>query len=501
MAGLTFWERQSRMKTFNESNQKMKTTKQNFKKLATLATIFLFFFAFQTKAQDLSGTYSIHRATDGVMHKNIGTVEIKKSHTIESEGSLYSIIDGKYNMSKSGIQAQNELAKRKNAIVVPKKFPAHCNCSNNILISPDDTTSITRERGFPKCGWEHHGYKFVMLLESDKIYEYKECIDGYCTTTKIKVNGNEIEAPLADGTFGSDHSILDYTPLNDGWKSWIEYANIDNASYPYLIRRHETETKAVMNPEGKRVHGRDSDVFEMLVKIGSPPYELGWILSENAIKSTEFIKLNMVWTDNLKVSKFNNGEMILQAKTVAEWQAACKAKKPVWCYYKFNPANDAKFGKIYNYYAVIDSRGLAPKGFHIAKESDFDLFQSVMETYDNNGVREYIFTDAFKEQLGGYFNGQIFDLAEEDLSAGKWWTSTKRVVNSSVFNSSTGTYYTNKEILVYEFTQSQSLITLDTEDGLRTTTVKYQEFKKNWRISESKYSPQAEGYSVRCVKD
>ena len=124
-----------------------------------------------------------------------------------------------------------------------------------------------------------------------------------------------------------------------------------------------------------------------------------------------------------------------------------------------------------------------------------------METYDNNGVREYIFTDAFKEQLGGYFNGQIFDLAEEDMSAGKWWTSTKRVVNSSVFNSSTGTYYTNKEILVYEFTQSQSLITLDTEDGLRTTTVKYQEFKKNWRISESKYSPQAEGYSVRCVKD
>lgn len=479
----------------------MKTTKQTFRTLASLASMFLFFFTFHTKAQDLSGTYSIHRATDGVMNKNAGTVELRKYALIPG-GSLYSLVDGKYTTSKSGILAQNDYAKRKEAIVVPERFPAHCRCANNILISLDDTTSI-QPGTVNECGGQH-GYYFRMTKKkelAENVYEYKECIDGYCTTTMIKVNGNEIEAPLADGTFESDHSISDYEPLNDGWKSWIEYANIENTSYPYLLRRHETETKAVLNSEGKRVHGRDCDVFEILVKVDTRPYELGWTLSDNAIKSTEFMILNMVWTDNLSVSKFNNGEIILQAKTVAEWQAACKAKKPVWCYYKFNPANGAKFGKIYNYYAVIDSRGIAPKGFHIATESDFDLFRSVMGTYDNNGVREYIFTDAFKEQLGGHFNGQIFDLAEGDMSAGEWWTSTKRVVNSSVINTSTGNYYTNKEILVYEFNQNQSVIALDTEEGLRTTTVKYQEFKKNWRIAESKYTLIKEGYSVRCVKD
>jgi uncharacterized protein (TIGR02145 family) len=440
------------LRLFNDLNQKMKTTKHTFKKLATLATIFIFFFTFQTKAQDLSGTYSIHRATDGVMNKNIGTVEIKRLIYIDT-GRIYS---------------RSELGE------------------NDQLIN--------------KGGFYYKISKYI----PDNEYEFIEIIDGATIKRRMTINGN------GSGTFGNELELTapltnpqnrNYTPTNDGWKSWMEYANIDNASYPYLLRRHETESKAVLNSEGKRVQGRDCDVFEMLVKVGSPPYELGWSLSDNAIKSTEFMILNMVWTDNLNVSKFNNGEIILQAKSVAEWQAACKAKKPVWCYYKFNPANDAKFGKIYNYYAVIDNRGLAPKGYHIATESDFDVFQSIMETYDNNGVKEYIFTDEFKEQLGGYFNGQIFDLAEEDMSAGKWWTSTKRVVNSSVFNSSTGTYYTNKEILVYEFTQSQSLIALDTEDGLRTTTVKYQEFKKNWRISESKYSPQAEGYSIRCVKD
>lgn len=393
----------------------MKTIKQTFKKSATLATIFFLFFTLNTKAQDLSGTYTIQRATDGVLNRNVGTVEIKK-----------------------------------------------------IL----------------------HYYKGG---ESDNVYEYKEFINGGCKTSKIKVNGNEIEAPLADGTFKSDHTILDYDELNDGWNSWIEYANIENVYYPYLMRGHETETKALYNSEGKRVNGRDWDVKEMLVKKGSRPEEFGWMLNENAVKSTEFIKLNMAWTDNLNVSKFINGEIIAEAKSVAAWQAACKAKKPVWCFYKFDPANGVKYGKIYNYYAVNDKRGLAPKGFHISTEADFDLLQSSLETYDNYGEKEYVFTNEFKVQLGGYFNGQIFDLAEpSNTLAGNWWTSTKRVVYDG-YNYRTETYKTTKEILVYEFI----------EDHFWGTTglVKYQEFKKNWRIIESIYITQDEGYSVRCVKD
>ena len=56
----------------------MKTIKQTFKKSATLATIFFLFFTLNTKAQDLYGTYTIQRATDGVLNKNLGTVEIKE---------------------------------------------------------------------------------------------------------------------------------------------------------------------------------------------------------------------------------------------------------------------------------------------------------------------------------------------------------------------------------------------------------------------------------------
>jgi hypothetical protein len=54
----------------------MNITIQIFKKLAVLASFF--FLSYGAKAQDLIGTYTIQRATDGVLNRNVGTVEIKK---------------------------------------------------------------------------------------------------------------------------------------------------------------------------------------------------------------------------------------------------------------------------------------------------------------------------------------------------------------------------------------------------------------------------------------
>ncbi|MBK6523432.1 MAG: hypothetical protein IPG08_14565 [Sphingobacteriaceae bacterium] len=34
-----------------------------------------------------------------------------------------------------------------------------------------------------------------------------------------------------------------------------------------------------------------------------------------------------------------------------------------WCYYNDNSQNNADYGKLYNWYAVNDSRGLAPAGW------------------------------------------------------------------------------------------------------------------------------------------
>jgi uncharacterized protein (TIGR02145 family) len=79
-----------------------------------------------------------------------------------------------------------------------------------------------------------------------------------------------------------------------------------------------------------------------------------------------------VWmTKNLNVDKFRNGDSIPQAKTDEEWKKAGENGQPAWCYYDNNPANGAKYGKLYNFYAVNDSRGLAPKGYHIPTDAEW----------------------------------------------------------------------------------------------------------------------------------
>ena len=82
-------------------------------------------------------------------------------------------------------------------------------------------------------------------------------------------------------------------------------------------------------------------------------------------------------TRNLEETRFRNGDLIKQAQSDEEWQEAGFKKKPAWCYY--NDDNDSgsteirNRGKLYNSYAVNDPRGLAPEGWHIPTEFDWNV--------------------------------------------------------------------------------------------------------------------------------
>jgi hypothetical protein len=75
---------------------------------------------------------------------------------------------------------------------------------------------------------------------------------------------------------------------------------------------------------------------------------------------------------NLNVKIFQNGDPIPQATSAQEWQIAGENQKPAWCYYEFNPSNEEKYGILYNWYAVVDLRGLAPTGYHIPSKIEWE---------------------------------------------------------------------------------------------------------------------------------
>jgi uncharacterized protein (TIGR02145 family) len=92
---------------------------------------------------------------------------------------------------------------------------------------------------------------------------------------------------------------------------------------------------------------------------------------ENTIKEVTIGK--QVWmSENLNVDKFRNGEVIPEAKTEKEWKNAGLKKQPAWCYYNNNPDNGERYGKLYNWYAVNDPRGLAPAGFKVPTDEEWN---------------------------------------------------------------------------------------------------------------------------------
>ena len=88
---------------------------------------------------------------------------------------------------------------------------------------------------------------------------------------------------------------------------------------------------------------------------------------------------SQTWTTkNLDVATFRNGDAIPQAKTDEEWKAAGRNKQPAWCYYENDPKNGTKYGKLYNWYAVNDARGLAPAGWHIPTDEEWTVLSTFL---------------------------------------------------------------------------------------------------------------------------
>jgi uncharacterized protein (TIGR02145 family) len=82
---------------------------------------------------------------------------------------------------------------------------------------------------------------------------------------------------------------------------------------------------------------------------------------------------NQIWSSvNLNVTHFKNGDIITEAKTPQQWKQAIKKKQPAWCYHANDSSCNKDYGKLYNWYAVNDARGLAPMGWHIPNSGEWN---------------------------------------------------------------------------------------------------------------------------------
>lgn len=118
---------------------------------------------------------------------------------------------------------------------------------------------------------------------------------------------------------------------------------------------------------------------------------------------------NQVWmTENLRVSHFRNGDPIVEAKSVEEWIEYGTNGIPTWCYYENLSENDKLKGKLYNWYALNDPRGLAPSGWKIPTLGDWmylieDLggFSSSHQWHQELNIEEFNSRIEFLKEVDG----------------------------------------------------------------------------------------------------
>ena len=139
---------------------------------------------------------------------------------------------------------------------------------------------------------------------------------------------------------------------------------------------------------------------------------------------------NQVWTSkNLDVSTYRNGDDIPLVEDAEKWKNLTTG---AWCYYENKTGKGSTYGKLYNWYAVNDPRGLAPKGYHIPTDAEWSILTTYLGTdaaakmksttgwnEDGDGSN----TSGFAGLPGGFrnYNGFFYHIGAN----GYWWSSSE----------------------------------------------------------------------------
>jgi hypothetical protein len=171
-------------------------------------------------------------------------------------------------------------------------------------------------------------------------------------------------------------------------------------------------------------------------------------------------------TNNLDVTTYRNGDAIPQVTDPTAW---ANLTTGAWCYYNNDAANGPIYGKLYNWYAVTDPRGLAPQGWHVPSDAEWNKLVKCIDpsadTTCQNCTQSATAGGAMKETgtshwispntgatnssgfaglPGGYrdYVGTFYDIGH----FGSWWSSTESSASGAwgrflgFFNSSVTSY-------------------------------------------------------------
>jgi uncharacterized protein (TIGR02145 family) len=116
----------------------------------------------------------------------------------------------------------------------------------------------------------------------------------------------------------------------------------------------------------------------------------------NSYKTIKISKQEWI-AENLKVEHYRNGDEIPQVQDKEEWDNLTTG---AWCYYENTTENGTTYGKLYNWYAVNDPRGLAPEGWHVSTDEEWTQLTDFLGGAETAGTKLKS-TSGWDEDFGG----------------------------------------------------------------------------------------------------
>ncbi len=224
------------------------------------------------------------------------------------------------------------------------------------------------------------------------------------------------------------------------------------------------------------------------------------------IYKTVYIGTQHWMAENLKVNKYNDGTVIpnIIPKGEREWHS-----DGAWCYYDNKQVNNSKYGKLYNWWVVNNTKNVCPIGWHVPSSNDWhtliDYLGGPKEVIENHG--SYTITHSYLDD----------NTAGKMKSTNYWKNPNEGANNASLFTALPGGSLTSGSS-VGEYNSvsgsfssgSSSYFSGITYSGLWWSSDEENVFKDHSPCMNIDYNftftiftscNKSDGNSIRCVKD
>ena len=171
-----------------------------------------------------------------------------------------------------------------------------------------------------------------------------------------------------------------------------------------------------------------------------------------------------VWmVENLKTTRYRNGESIANVTDNTLWSTLTTG---AYCNYENTANNAATYGCLYNWFAIKDSRNIAPTGWHVSTDADWSALLTYLGGSSSAGIKlKEKGTTHWTTPNTGATNSSGFTAlpAGRRITAGDfsdvktygyWWSSTENSASNAWGRTMS---YTNNTVSSYDRAKSYGL--------------------------------------------